>query len=99
MKLLLHSCCGPCSTSVLELLNKYFEENDSINDAYYKMIEAGISKIPIIDNNKKLLGILTMNDIAKEQFSESIDHIASTYQNIINIQVKPLLSIFQSIEP
>lgn len=24
-KLLLHSCCGPCSTSVLELLNKYFE--------------------------------------------------------------------------
>lgn len=24
-KLLLHSCCGPCSTSVLELLTKYFE--------------------------------------------------------------------------
>lgn len=23
-KLLLHVCCGPCSTSVLELLNKYF---------------------------------------------------------------------------
>ena len=29
-KLLLHSCCGPCSTSVLELLNKYFEV-----DVYY----------------------------------------------------------------
>lgn len=24
-KLLLHSCCGPCSSSVLELLTKYFE--------------------------------------------------------------------------
>ena len=24
-KLLLHSCCGPCSSAVLELLNKYFE--------------------------------------------------------------------------
>lgn len=24
-KLLLHSCCGPCSTSVLELLKKYFD--------------------------------------------------------------------------
>ena len=23
-KLLIHACCGPCSTSVLELLNKYF---------------------------------------------------------------------------
>lgn len=29
-KLLLHSCCGPCSSSVLELLNKYFEV-----DIYY----------------------------------------------------------------
>ena len=29
-KLLLHSCCGPCSTSVLELLRKYF-----IVDVYY----------------------------------------------------------------
>ena len=24
-KLLLHSCCGPCSTSVIEFLNKYFD--------------------------------------------------------------------------
>lgn len=29
-KLLLHSCCGPCSTSVLELLTKYFKV-----DVYY----------------------------------------------------------------
>lgn len=29
-KLLLHSCCGPCSSAVLELLNKYFEV-----DIYY----------------------------------------------------------------
>ncbi len=29
-RLLLHSCCGPCSTSVLELLSKYF-----IVDVYY----------------------------------------------------------------
>ena len=24
-KLLLHSCCGPCSSSVLEILVKYFK--------------------------------------------------------------------------
>ena len=29
-KLLLHSCCGPCSTSVIELLSKYFDI-----DVYY----------------------------------------------------------------
>ena len=29
-RLLLHSCCGPCSTSVLELLTNYFKV-----DIYY----------------------------------------------------------------
>lgn len=58
-------------------------EEDSISDAYFKMIEAKISKIPVVDSEKKLLGIITMNDIAKEQFSDNIDLIDSTYQNII----------------
>ena len=58
-------------------------ENESIDDAYWKMTEAGISKIPVVDNNKKLLGIVTMKDIAKEQFSENIDLIHSTYDNIM----------------
>lgn len=58
-------------------------EEDSINDAYVKMTEAGISKIPIVDQEKKMLGIITMKDIAKEQFSENIDQVDSTYQNII----------------
>ena len=58
-------------------------EHDSINDAYHKMSEAGISKIPMVDNNKKLLGIITMKDIAKEQFNEKVDRINSTYDNIL----------------
>ncbi len=42
-KLLLHSCCGPCSSYTLELLNKYFEvsiyyANDNIypENEFYK---------------------------------------------------------------
>ncbi len=67
-------------------------EHDSINDAYHKMSEAGISKIPMVDNNKKLLGIITMKDIAKEQFNENIDRINSTYDNILEaINGKELL--------
>lgn len=58
-------------------------EHDSINDAYHKMNEAGISKIPIVDQDKKLLGIITMKDIAKEQFNENIDLVNSTYENIL----------------
>ena len=74
-------------------------EHDSINDAYHKMSEAGISKIPMVDNNKKLLGIITMKDIAKEQFNENIDRINSTYDNILEaINGKELLRFDEDIQ-
>lgn len=79
--------------------NYSVKEADSINDAYYKMLEAGISKIPIVDDNKKLLGITTMNDIAKEQFSEKIDIIDSSYKNILKaIKGKELLHFDDKIK-
>ena len=63
--------------------NYSVKESDSINDAYHKMSKAGISKIPVVDDNKKMLGIITMKDIAKEQFSDNIEKIYSTYDNIL----------------
>ena len=58
---------------------------ESINDAYLKMTEAGVSKIPVVDNNKKLLGIVSMKDIAREQFSLNIENVCSTYDNIMKV--------------
>ena len=79
--------------------NYSITEQDSISDAYYKMLEAKISKIPVVDENKKLLGIITMNDIAKEQFSENIDLIDSSYQNILEaINGKELLKFEDTIK-
>ena len=69
----------------LEYTKKYsVMEKDSIENAYYKMTEAGISKIPVVDENRKLLGIVTMKDIAKEQFSEDIAKLDTNYNNILN---------------
>ena len=73
-------------------------EQDSINDAYHKMNEAGISKIPMVDDHKKLLGIITMKDIAKEQFNENIDLLNSTYENILEaIEGEELLRFDEEI--
>lgn len=58
-------------------------ELNSINDAYNKMTEAGISKIPVVDEYKKLLGIISMKDIAKEQFSENIEKVDTYYDSIL----------------
>ena len=74
-------------------------EEDSINDAYYKMMEAGISKIPVVDKDKKMLGIIAMKDIAKEQFSENIDLVDTTYENVLEaIEGKELLHYDEEIK-
>ena len=74
-------------------------ETESISDAYHKMEEAGISKIPVIDNDKKMLGIVSMKDIAKEQFSDDIDNINTSYDNILKtIKGKQILKYEDNIQ-
>ena len=65
--------------------NYTVKENDSIYEAYYRMNKAGISKIPAIDNDKNLLGILSMKDIAKDQFSFNYSYVNATYDNICEV--------------
>ena len=64
--------------------NYNIDEFTSIKEAYNKMTNAGISKIPVVDENKQLLGIVSMKDIAKEQFIDEVDKIETSYNNIIN---------------
>ncbi len=63
--------------------NYAVREYESVYSAYYKMNEAGISKIPVIDNSRKLLGILSMKDIAKAEFTGKYDEVDTMYSNVI----------------
>ena len=65
--------------------NYTVKEEDSIYEAYFRMNRAGISKIPVVDKNKKLLGILSMKDIAKDQFSFNYSYVEATYNNICEV--------------
>ena len=65
--------------------NYTVKENDSIYEAYYRMNKAGISKIPAVDKDKNLLGILSMKDIAKDQFSFNYSYVNATYDNICDV--------------
>ena len=58
--------------------------NTSIYDSYKKMEKEGISKIPVVDKNKKILGIVSMKDIAKDCLSGNYSKINSSYKNILN---------------
>jgi len=59
--------------------------NDSIYKAYEKMNSVDISKIPVVDDNKKMLGVVSMKDIAKDQFNANYELVDTNYDNIINI--------------
>lgn len=61
----------------------YFEENESIYNTYYYMMDQNLSTIPIVDNDKKMLGIVSMKDIAKNQLSNSIDKLNTSFNNIV----------------
>ena len=55
----------------------------SIYDAYHKMVEEGISKIPVVDKYKHLLGIVSMKDIAEECLNGEYSKIDTDYKNIL----------------
>ena len=59
-------------------------EDISIYEAYKKMTEEQISKIPIVDKNQKLLGIVSMTDIAKECLNGEYSKIDTYYKNILS---------------
>lgn len=68
----------------LDYSKGYMVQGDcSIYDAYQKMVTEGISKIPVVDKSKQLLGIVSMTDIAKECLTGEYSKIDSYYKNIL----------------
>ena len=47
--------------------NFFIQEHCSLLECYNAMIENSASGIPIVDSNQKLLGIVTLKEIAKEK--------------------------------
>ena len=64
--------------------NYTINENESIFTSYYKMQKAGISKIPVVDSKKQMLGIIGMKDIAKAQFEGNFNLVDAFYSNILD---------------
>lgn len=58
---------------------------ESITKAFEKMNKVNISKIPVVDDDKHMLGIVSMKDIAKEQFNSNYDTVCASYDNILNV--------------
>jgi len=72
---------------------------ESIQKSYEKMNRLDISKIPVVDNDKKMVGIVSMKDIAKDQFNSNYEKVCASYENIINtLNAKSILKFDDKIE-
>lgn len=60
-------------------------DTSSIKDALIKMNNNDISKIPVVNQNKNMLGIITLKDIAREQLSNNYEKVDTSYDNIIDV--------------
>jgi len=63
--------------------NYMIEENASIYEAYRKMEKECISKIPVVDKQKHILGIISTKDIVAECLKDNSSQIQSSYKNIL----------------
>jgi len=59
-------------------------ENDSIYECYNFMTEKGITGLPIVDENKKYIGMVTIKDISKELINGDFNYLKTSYKNILN---------------
>lgn len=57
--------------------------NISVLKAYEYIKEKGVTAIPVIEENKKLLGLVTLKSIASELVSGNFNKLLTSYQNIV----------------
>lgn len=65
--------------------NFYCNSNESIYEGYMMMHDKTITTLPIIDDNNKLYGIVSMKDVANYQMNEQVNELDTSYQNILDV--------------
>ena len=62
----------------------YVNYNSSIYDTYNFMNNNNITGIPIVDDEKKYVGYVSLKEIAKSMISDSNNYLNTNFDNIIN---------------
>lgn len=63
----------------------YLNEKESIFNAYNYMMDNNVSTIPIVDDNNKMYGIVSMKDIAKENMIDEGNKLNTSFDNILEV--------------
>ena len=79
--------------------NCFVNEYESIYNSYNYMVNNKISGLPVIDDTKKLIGLVTLKEIAKELINGDFTYLSTSYQNILNtLKGKEVLKFDEEIK-
>ena len=79
--------------------NCYLNGKESIIAGFNYMNHNDLTGLPIIDDNKKLVGLVTQKELAKELIQGNFTHLRTSYQNILNtIDGEEVLKFDEEIE-
>ena len=73
----------------------YIEDTDSIYNGYIKMLNSGLTGIPVIKRNQDFVGLLTIKDLASTLISHDAENLYTSYDNIIDVLKGESLLKFQ----
>ncbi len=77
----------------------FVNEKKSIIDVYNYLNEKSVTGTPIVGENNKYLGIITIKDIAKELINGNFELLDAYYENIINtLHGTPILKFDEKIK-
>lgn len=62
----------------------YVNQDVSIGDAYQYMLEKGITGVPVVDNSKKFVGLVTIKMITRDLIDGNFSKLHTSYNNIVN---------------
>lgn len=62
----------------------YVNQDVSIGDAYQYMLEKGITGVPVVDNGKKFVGLVTIKMITRDLIDGNFSKLHTSYNNIVN---------------
>lgn len=63
----------------------YINKDSSIYSVYNYLMEKGITGTPIVEDNNKYVGIVTIKDIAKQIINGNVSSLDAKYDNIISV--------------
>ena len=65
--------------------NFYIEETSSIYDGYQAMLKEGLTGIPIVDNDKNFIGLITIKDLSHMIINGDFEDLNTSYDNIAKV--------------